>query len=133
MSKAAIKKAQKLKVGELVAVLWLDSGRNSHTKNTKLATRWTYGRVAESEDEETLVLAMDVCTGQDEHDDAGNQWGQVWIPSVREIVILEPKKRRKRLKKRELGQLDDLAANLKKLGKPVLAKLINKAAEVCSS
>lgn len=86
----AIRRAYKLKRGEVVAILWLDSGRDSNTKTAKLATRWTYGRVDAIEDE-TLRLAMDVCTGQDEHDDSGNHWGLIWIPSIKETVRLVPR------------------------------------------
>lgn len=87
---AAARKARRLKEGKAVGILWLDSGRNSTTRATKLATRWVYGRVAGIEDD-TICLAMDVCTGQDEHDDSGNQWGFVWIPSIIKVVELEPK------------------------------------------
>lgn len=101
---------KKVKEGDIVAVKWLDSGRSSHTRNTPLATRWVYGRVTECENEDTLTLAMDVCTGQDEHDDSGNQWGHIWKDSIKELIILEPKrKKRKKLSKRDLNLLQNMA------------------------
>lgn len=81
----AIRRARKLKPGQVVHVVWLDSGRESESRTIQLARRDLYGRV-ELVDGDTLTLAMDVCVG--EPDDGGNRWGAVWIPSVLEVYVL---------------------------------------------
>jgi hypothetical protein len=94
-----IRQLKGLKEGTPVAVHWVDSGRDSHGRQTKLATRWTYGKFAElttDGDFDTLCIGMDVCTGQDEHDDSGNRWGFIWVDSIIELTVLTPVKRRRR-------------------------------------
>ena len=82
-NKRAIARARKLQKGQLVAIRWLDSGRDSSSRSAKLAERWVYGRVDGIEDD-TLRLAMDVCIGA-EDDDSGNHWGYIWVPSILEV------------------------------------------------
>lgn len=81
------RKVRGLKPGWVVEVLWVDSGRDTHSRRDELATRYTYGRV-DAVLEDTLRLAMDVCTGEDEHDDGGNRWGLIWIPSIKLVEVL---------------------------------------------
>ena len=88
--KKARKHARRLSPGELVEVLWIDSGRDASARSAELAKRLVYGRV-DAVTGDTLRLAMDVCTGADEHEDGGNHWGLIWIPSVLRVSKLRRK------------------------------------------
>jgi hypothetical protein len=90
-NRKVISAARRLKPGTVVAIHWLDSGRDTNSKRDKLASRWVYGRVDEVvKEDDTVRIACDVCTGQDEHEDGNNHWGLVWIPSIIEFSKLRP-------------------------------------------
>lgn len=94
MTKKIRAKIKKLKPGDLVEVRWLDSGREDSSSHTELAERDVYGRVKEirTSGYPTLVLAMDVCVGDDEHVDGGNKWGFIWLSAIVSVTKLKRKK-----------------------------------------
>lgn len=71
------------KVGEVVSIEWIDSGRDveatwPEVKDTRLVRCTTHGRVADV-DEQRVLLAMDEA---DELTEVKSSWGLIWIPSL---------------------------------------------------
>lgn len=93
MTKALLKRIRGLKCGDVVEVLWLDSGAESGSNSSSLSERLLYGAVhgIVSNPHETLVLGMDVCT--DDETSEGNRWGYVLVSCILRMTVLRRAKK----------------------------------------
>ena len=93
--KQAQKRARRLKVGAVVEVLWIDSGRNASDPDCPLICGRLYGRVEKLDlkaDELTVAYDFSETRGGERasKSDAGSEsYGTVWIPAVLECWRLE--------------------------------------------
>lgn len=86
----------KLTKGDLIEVLWLDSGRDGHDPNTPLVNQRSRGlfHALTGKDKDQLVLCTELAEDRwsgDQTEEARNNYGIIWTESVMEIRKLRAK------------------------------------------
>lgn len=81
------------KVGDVVGILWLDSGKNysgteDDAKKEVLAECEVFGRVKDVSDKR-ILLATDTCTNDSDREN--DSWEMVWIPAILKVTVYTPK------------------------------------------
>ncbi len=86
-------KLLKMQPGQLVHIVWLDSGATTHDRRDPLSARDAYGRIGGFYASEhypgtcDVLLEQDVC--RDDPHAVANHYGRFWVPSVIAVYRLK--------------------------------------------